>query len=153
MAWALAGRISSAQMPRASSATAGHRPSASGYARPRSSLSAPTRRAAHSSAPYVLRNGLSEGHGLPISAAMIGSPTQMPIHRSTPGSGEMSPTTNPTTMAPYHHPSPTTRRMTRAGPAIDSEIGRSAYGASLGRRAMTTVATNDAPTAIAAPAR
>ena len=50
----------------------------------------PRRRASHSSAPKVVRNGLSDGQGLPARAAAIGRATQIPTHSSTAGSGEMS---------------------------------------------------------------
>ena len=73
----------------------------------------PSRRASHSSAPKVVRKGLSDGQGLPATAAVIGTATQNPTHSSTAGSGEMSATTKPTTMAPYHHRRPRTRSRPR----------------------------------------
>ncbi len=39
----------------------------------------------------------------------MGMPTQMPIQNSTAGRYVMPPITNPLTMAPYHHTSPSSR--------------------------------------------
>ena len=60
-------------------------------------------------ASYVVRNGLNDGHGFPSRAAAMGMPTQMPIQNSTAGRYVMPPITNPLTMAPYHHTSPSSR--------------------------------------------
>ena len=73
---------------------------------------------------YVVRNGLSDGHGLPARTATIGRATQMPIQNRTAGIGLMSPTTTPTTIAPYHHTSPRMRSAVRMMPATPMSIGR-----------------------------
>jgi hypothetical protein len=72
----------------------------------------------------VVRNGLSDGHGLPASTVAIGTPTQMPVHSSTAGSGEISPATNPVTIAPYHQARPRSRRPVRAAAARVPGSGR-----------------------------
>src|SRR5688500_10885990 len=78
----------------------------------------------------------------------------MPIQRRTAGSGEMSPTTNPTAIAPYHHSNPMSRRASRAIPARPAGTGIVWYeGRVLAAGVMTVVTTNDAATAVPAPAR
>src|SRR5688500_4446025 len=114
---------------------------------------APSRRASHSIPANVVRNGLSDGHGFPRTAATIGRPTQMPIHRSTAGRGEMSPMRNATPMAPYHQMRPIARRADRAVAATGRLSARDRYRWSSTSWLTIVVTMNEAPTAIAAAAR
>jgi hypothetical protein len=115
--------------------------------------SAPSRRATHWIPANVVRNGLSDGHGFPSSAAAIGRPTQMPTHRSTAGSGEMSPMRKATPMAPYHQARPITRSAIRAALASGPLSARDRYGFPSRSWLTIEVMTNEAPTAVAAAAR
>ncbi len=86
--------------------------------------------------------------------ATIGRPTQTKIQSSTAGSGEMSPITKPTAIAPYHHASPSARSTVRAAPARPAGTGRVRYeGPVLAVRAVRAVTTKEAATAAPAPAR
>jgi hypothetical protein len=76
--------------------------------------------------PYVVRNGLSDGHGLPRTIAASGTPTHIPIQNSAAGSWVIPPTAIATAMAPYHQARPRTWSAvdaTRLRPAGSAPTG------------------------------
>ncbi len=78
----------------------------------------------------------------------------MPIHSSTAGSGEMSPTTKPTAIAPYHHSNPSARRTSRPPRARPGGTASVRYdGPVVAVRVVSVVTANEAATAVPAPTR
>lgn len=85
---------------------------------------------------------------------MIGKPTQIPIQSRTAGSGEMSPTTKPTMMAPYHQARPRRRSANLMARAMLAGTGRVAKaGWVRAARFVRVLTKKDAATATAVPAR